>query len=360
MIRSEVIRVLSDRPIRVAMVGTGYVSPFHLAGWQSLQNVEVVALCSIDRGQAAERAMQFGVPKVYTGFEEMLDTEKPDVADICTPVSVHPPQVRASAERGIHVLCQKPLADSLDGARELTRVAADAGIRLMVHENFRFRIWYRELKEQLERGVIGRPYYCRSDARLGGTVLTAFSPEHPWTMMRHPHYAGVKRYLILESMIHQLDVCRFLFGDANRVYARARRISPFIKGEDLVSLIVDFDGLHAVVERSYASRGYPDPPLVSEKVVVEGERGSIFLDSDGTMHIEVDVPGKRLTERPEYPLENAYPNSFIAAIRHFVDCLRCGKPFETNPEENLQTLAITFAAYESLESGRVVELKSNC
>jgi len=152
-------------------------------------------------------------------------------------------------------------------------------------------------------------------------------------------------------------VFRFLFGDARLIYARARRISPFIKGEDLASLIVDFDGLHAVVERNYAARGHRAPPIVTEKVVIEGEKGSIFLESDGSMRVEVDMPGDRQTIAPEYPIQDAYSDSFAATIRHFVDCFRSGKLFETDPEDNLKTLELTFAAYESIKTGQAVLLK---
>ena len=72
------------------------------------------------------------------------------------------------------------------------------------------------------------------------------------------------------------------------------------------------------------------------------------------MRVEVDMPGAHQTITPEYPLENAYADSFAATIRHFVDCLRSGKPFETGPEDNLKTLELTFAAYESLETGQAV------
>jgi D-apiose dehydrogenase len=353
---NQPLSVIGNGPIRVAIIGAGYVSPYHLRGWQRHQNIEIVALCDIDHAQAEAISRQFGISKVYVRFEEMLDTEKPDVVDICTPAATHPLQVRAAAVRGIHVLCQKPLADGLEAARELATITESAGVRLMVHENFRFRIWYRELKRQLDSGIIGRPYYCRSDARIGGTVTTALSPDRPWILKHHPHYAEVKNYLILESMIHQLDVCRYLFGDAHRIYARARRISPFIKGEDIATLIVDFDNMHAVVERNYAARGHLPPPIVTEKVVVEGEKGSIFIDPNGSMRVEVDIPGDRQTIAPEYGIQNAYPESFAATIQHFVECLRSGTPFETGPEDNLKTLALTFAAYESLKTGQAIPL----
>jgi predicted dehydrogenase len=119
---------------------------------------------------------------------------------------------------------------------------------------------------------------------------------------------------------------------------------------------VDFNGLHAVIERNYAARGHAPPPIVTEQVVVEGEKGSIFLEPDGSMRIEVDMPEDRQTIVPDYPVQNAYPDSFEAAIRHFVECLRSGTPFETGPEDNLKTLALTFAAYDSLNTGQAVLL----
>ena len=347
---------LGDKPLKVVLVGTGMVSPIHLRGWQRLPGITVVGLQSRTRSKAEERAREFGIANVYDDYEEMLDAEKPDIADICSPQEVHLAQVRAAAERGIHVKCQKPMAGSLEEAREIARVVEAAGIRFMVHENFRFRIWYRELKRQLDSGIIGTPYYCRSDARIGGTVLTAEHPERPWNLVRQPFFAELPRFLILESMIHQLDVCRFLFGEPRGIYTAARRVSPHVKAEDLVSMLLTFDNMHAVVERSYASRGYRQPPLVTEWVAVEGDKGSLFLEADGTMRVEVDAPGDRRTIRPEYPLEDAYANSYAGAIQHFAECMRSGASFETDAEDNLRTLALTFAAYDSWRNNQVVTL----
>ncbi len=353
---TPVVCAVADRPLTVALVGAGFVAPLHLRGWRRLRGVTVVALASRTRAKAERVARDHEVPRVYDAFEEMLDAERPDAVDICTPADAHLTQVRAAAARGIHVICQKPLADTMDEAREIARTAAEAGIRLMVHENFRFRVWYREMKRRLDAGVIGRPHYCHTDARMGGTVTTHAHPERPWSLARQAFFANRPRFLILESAIHQLDVCRYLFGEARSIYARARRVSPHVAGEDLVTMVVDFGDLHAVVERCYAARGRQDPPLVTEEVAVEGERGTLFLESDGRMRIEVDVPEERRTIRPEYPLANSYPESYATTIRHFVERLRDGSAFETDVEDNLRTLALTLAAYESLASDRVVPL----
>jgi predicted dehydrogenase len=226
----------------------------------------------------------------------------------------------------------------------------------MVHENFRFRPWYREIRNQLASGIIGKPYYCRSDGRMPGTVTTKDHPITPFSLNRQAFFTDLERFLILESVIHQIDVCRYLFGDVNRVYARARRVSPHVKGEDLATLVLDFDGLHAVVERNYGARGQPAPPMVTELMVIEGELGALFVELDGTIRIEIDTPERRETLRPNVDLLDAYPRSYGAAIRHFVENYRAGTPFETDIADNLKTLAVTLAAYDSVETGDAVGL----
>lgn len=340
--------------LRVAMLGCGFVAPLHLAGWRAVEGVEVVAVGARNRAAAEDFARTHGIAQAYDDLERMLDEARPDVLDLCTPPAGHLPQIAAAARRGVHVICQKPLAERPEDAAAIAQCLRGADIRFMVHENFRFRPWYREIKRQLDSGVIGRVHYARSDARMAGTVPTASHVAIPWSLARQPYFAQADRLLILESMIHQLDVCRFLFGEASKLYARARRVSPAIKGEDMATLLVSFDGLDAVVERSYASRGYGEPPLVTETMAIEGERGTLFLERDGTLRIEIDTPGERATLRPKVDLTDAYPRSYGATIAHFVERLRSRAPFETDLADNLKTLDLTFAAYRSLQSGQAV------
>lgn len=351
------VHALGDQILNVVLVGTGFVAPIHLRGWSMLDHVSVKAVSSRTRSKAESVAKEFNVPKVYDDFEEMLEKERPNVADICSPVETHLEYIQAAAARGIHVICQKPIAADIETAQQIQQIAEKGGIRLMVHENFRFRVWYRQAKSILESGVIGRPFYCRSDARMAGTVQTSVHPDIPWSIQRQPFFSKLSRFLILESMIHQIDVARYLFGDVKSVYARARKVSSHLIGEDLATLVLDFGTMHAVLERSYASKGHPEPPLVTELMAIEGDRGTLFLERDGSIRVEVDAPGERQTINPEYDVQDAYPNSYAAAIWHFVERMRDGEPFETSIEDNLNTLATTLAAYGSIESGQVVNVR---
>jgi D-apiose dehydrogenase len=347
---------VEQTPLRVAVVGAGFVAPHHLAGWKVLPEVELVGLAARDAGRRDDLATRFGIAATYGDVEEMLDAQRPQVLDICTPAELHAAHAAAAAERGIHVLCQKPVAPDMETARAMRETARRQGVRLMVHENFRFRPWYREAKRQLVSGILGEVLYVRSDSRFAGTVTSAEHPETPWSIARQPSFVEPSRLLLLESVIHQIDVCRFLFGEASSVYAQARRVSPQVRGEDLVSLSMRFGEVIAVIERSYAARGYPAPPMTSETLTVEGERGALFIDREGRLRIEIDLPGDRRTLRPEIELEDAYPRSYAATIRHFVTALRAGTPFETDIDDNLHTLDAVMAAYRSLESGEAVQL----
>ena len=338
------------------MVGAGFVAPMHLRGWAMVDNARVTGFTSRTLEKAKNLRSEFDIGKIYNRFEDMIIEERPTIVDICSPAETHLPFIKLCAQQGIHVICQKPIANDLETAKTISALARQHSIRLMVHENFRFRVWYREVKRQLDSGIIGKPFYCRNDARIAGTVRTSDFPDVPWSLARQPFFAEIPRFLILESAIHQIDVCRYLFGDIKQIYAKARKISPDVQGEDLTSMILDFDDLHAVVERSYASRGYRKPPLVTESMVIEGDRGSLFLEADGKIRIEVDVPGKRETITPEIDLENAYPNSYAHTILHFAECLRTGVPFETDIEDNLKTLSATLAAYKSVESRQSINL----
>jgi predicted dehydrogenase len=342
--------------LRVVVSGSGFVTPYHIRGWQALANVEVSAIAARNSEAAAARAGEFGIAGTYPTLEEALDRVRPDVVDVCTPADAHLEEIRLAVSRGVNVLCQKPLATDWTTAREIATLLDDSGVRLMVHENFRFRPWYRVLGKLVREGAIGRPFYLRSDQRMAGTVTTASNPNTPWSLARQPFFASLDRFLILESMIHQVDVARYLLGEPKSIYARALHVSPHVRGEDIAVLHLAFNQAEAVLERSYASKGYSDPPVASETVSIEGEDGAAFVDRDGAIRLVLDGPTGRREERPEFDRTDAYARSYADTISHFVQRLRIGEAFETSLNDNLKTLAATLAAYRSLETGQVVAL----
>ena len=142
------------------------------------------------------------------------------------PLRTHRDICRLAGERGVHVLCQKALAPTFADAVALVGDAERAGIRLMVHDNFRFQPWHRELRRLLDLGTIGRPHAIACRTRMGdGWGAEAY-------LNRQPYFRVMPKLLVFETGVHFIDVFRYLVGDVRQVYAVLRRRNPLIAGED--------------------------------------------------------------------------------------------------------------------------------
>ena len=211
--------------LRGVAVGAGYFSQFHLNAWSRMADVEMVAICDIDRDQAQRAADQHGIDHVYTNVSEMLAEQKPAFIDIITRPDSHLEIVRAAASVHVHVICQKPLAPSIDEARQLVSCAGDAGIQLMVHENFRFQPWYREIRKLLDGGSIGdRLHSITMRTRMGdGWQKDAYQA-------RQPYFVSMPRLLVFETGVHFIDTFRYLAGGDRRCLRFAAQIESQHRG----------------------------------------------------------------------------------------------------------------------------------
>ena len=347
--------------LRGALLGCGQVSLHHLRAWAQIDEVEIVALYNRTVSKAKARAREFGIPleHVYSDYHELLDTEEVDFVDIATAPHIHREQVEAAAAHARHVLCQKPLAPTLEDACAMIAACNAAGVLFSVNENWRWSSWYRDLKNLLNDGVIGRPRYV---SIVKHRSLTLPGPDgSPPPLAFEPHTMELNRLIVYDWGIHLIDVLRFLFEDVISVYARMDKVSPHFKGEDRALLALDLGGIMGVIDISWATvLAQPDSINLDtrpENVMIEGDKGTIELLEHGNV-LRVTAGG----ETSQYPVykgtpEEAYQASYTAAQRHFVECLRSGQVPETVASDNLKTLAATFAAYESAARNQVVCLR---
>ena len=245
----------TDR-FRVAVAGAGMVTRHHLLAWRKLPQVEVVAVCARRIANAQARAAEFGVPAAYADVAEMLDRERPDVLDIATPPEAHAAQARLAAERGVHILCQKPMTPEL---AESERLVADVGdrVRFMVHENWRFRPQYRQAAAWLAEGRAGPVREFQMTVRSSGLVTRGASGRS-FAVERQPFFAGLERFLVMEVLIHHLDTVRYLAGPLRVTAAAVGRVSTEIRGEDvaLISLVAA-NGAPGSVTGNFSAAGFP-------------------------------------------------------------------------------------------------------
>jgi len=319
-----------------------------------MPEVQITAFSNRDTGRAAVIREKFNLDRCYADYREMFDREQPDFVDIITPPPTHRTICAEAVRRGIHVICQKPLAPSLEEGRTIVDDARRAGVRFMVHENFRFQPWHREIGRRIRDGAIGeRLHLLNFRMRMGdGWGDNAYIP-------RQPYFRDYPRLLIYETGVHFIDTFRFLAGDIVRVTAWLRRLNPVIKGEDCGMVVFEFaSGAIGLYDANrYNEPNHTHPRYTFGEFLVEGSAGSLRLYGDSRLTLQP-------LGEPEQDLDYARENvNFCGDCcyftqRHFVDRMLDGQPFETDGEDYLRTLAVQEAVYRSAETGQPIDVGS--
>jgi D-apiose dehydrogenase len=327
--------VKADGELRVGLIGAGDISQYHLPAWRKVARASVVAICDRDEARARARAAEFSIPAVYADAAAMFAREKLDAVDIATWRETHVELTRLAAAHGVHVLCQKPLAPTLAEAESLAAEVAGR-VRLMVHENRRFAPHFRAIRQWMDEGRVGPVRQCVLTMHRSGFIRDA-NGRRP-AVERAPFMAREKRLMIAETLIHQLDVLRFLLGPLTMVAARTLHTEPDMPGETLATLMLETPaGAPVVIAGSFVAPGFGT--AVSDRIEIIGTHASVILDGAG-----VELRGAK-PARMTVDYKAAYQACFDAGIAHFVEKLISGRPFETNPDDNLQTLKLVEDAY---------------
>lgn len=335
--------------LRFAMFGTGFWSYYQLAGWMETGEVECVALYNRTRSKAEKLAQQFGISAVYDDPDALLDSEQLDFVDICTNVETHYPLTQKAAERGLPVVCQKPMASSLAEAESLVDVCRQAGVALYVNENWRWQTAIRAFKHQLDKGSIGRIFRARVDYRNSFPVFD-----------NQPFLKELEQFILTDIGSHILDASRFLFGDATSLYCHTQRVNPEIKGEDSATVMMKMgDGVTVVCDMSYATRREHDR-FPETYIEVEGDRGFLQLAPDFWIRETTDdgtfskrcPPPRYAWADPAYDIPHS---SIVPCQLNLARALKGLEYGETNGEDNLKTVRLVFGAYESAQTGRVLD-----
>ena len=161
--------------LRVGMIGVGAIAAGkHLPSLTKLDAVKMVAFCDIIEERATTNAEKFGVKgsKVYTDYRKMLDAEKLDVVHVCTPNISHAEIAVAALEAGCHVMCEKPMAKTAEGARLMAAAAKRTGKKLTIGYQNRFRADSKYLKSYCEQGGLGEIYFAKAHALRRRAVPT--------------------------------------------------------------------------------------------------------------------------------------------------------------------------------------------
>ncbi len=334
--------------LRFAVFGTGFWSRFQLAAWQEVEGAECVALYNRTLSKAQAVAEEFGIPAVYDDPEELLRNEQLDFIDIITDVDTHSHFVHLAAAHKVAVICQKPMAPDLETAQEMAAVCQAAGVPLSIHDNWRWQLPIREFKKSMEESDVGRPF--RAHIRYANS-FPVFENQ--------PFLKELDEFILTDIGSHVLDAARYLFGEAKNLYCQTLSITPGIKGEDVATVLMEMDaGTTVTCSMSYASRVEHDR-FPETYIHVECENGSVELGpdfwirtttKDGTLARRCPPPRYGWAD-PAYDIVHA---SIVPCNQNLLGAIQTGQPAETDASDNLNTMRLVFAAYDSARSGEVV------
>lgn len=338
--------------LRVGVIGAGYFATFHHEAWSRLDGVVLSALC--DRStEALERATaDYPFQARYTDPSAFFDAGPYDIVDIATPPVSHFDFIEAALGTARLVICQKPFCRDLAEARRAADLAKDAGIPLVVHENFRFQPWYERICDLLDTNDLGALYQATFRLRPGdGQGPEAY-------LNRQPYFQTMERFLVHETAIHWVDVFRYLFGEPASVFADLRRLNPKIAGEDAGFLVFAYkNGFRALFDGNrLADHQAQNRRLTMGEFHLEGERGGLRLDGDGRLF------QRRHGENTERRLVCAFDgtrfggDSVYRLQRHVLDHLREGAPLHNQAAAYLKNLWIEEALYRSAGERRWIDL----
>ncbi len=320
--------------MRVGVIGTGHMGGVHVRAWRAL-GVEV-SVFSRDAGRAAALAEPHGA-RAFTDLDALL--AHVEVADVCLPTFLHREVVERAARAGRHVVCEKPLALTEQDGEAMIEACRAAGVRLFVAMVLRFFPQYRAAREVVRSGGIGAPTVLRL-RRIGSPPAGGTS----W-FAQEAQSGGV----ILDLMLHDIDYARWLAGDVTRVYARLNAVGARQYAQAVLT--------HASGATSLLESGWANPDGVFRTALdLAGDAGVIEWSSDAP------PPVRALHREGRAPIPEPGPPSpddpYVQQLRHVLDALQSGAPFEVTPEDALASLRVAIAARDAARSGRAVTLEA--
>ncbi|MDP4222204.1 MAG: Gfo/Idh/MocA family oxidoreductase [Bacteroidota bacterium] len=340
------------KKLRFAVLGCGFWSKFQIGAWTEVEGAELVAVYNRTRSKAEKIAGYFSVPKVYDNPDELFRKENLDFVDIITDVDTHSDFVEMALKYGIkRIICQKPMAPDFETAKRMVNSCAASGAKLYIHENYRWQAPVRRYRQILDSGIIGKPFKARVSFLSGYPVFD-----------NQPFLKELGHFILTDMGSHILDVIRFLFGECEELWCQTLAVNKGIKGEDLATVMMKMkDGMPVYSELSYASIVEHDS-FSTVHVLTEGELGSAFLGPgfeirvttrQGTMSEIVKFPSYAWAD-PDYIVNH---ESGIHVNRNILNDMLGIARAENTGQDNLETVRLIWACYESASSGKKISIE---
>ena len=325
--------------MKAGIVGAGFMGGTHAAGWAETE-ATIAGFADSDLASAQSLANRYKT-KAYPSLEAMLNDV--DVVDICAPTHLHHALALQAAAAGKDIICEKPLARTVEDAQEMIAVCRDANVKLLVAHVVRFFPEYAKAKAAVAEGQIGQPAVLR-------LTRGAFRPKKPvdnW-FTDFEKSGG----MMLDLMIHDFDYARWIAGEVESVFAKniasAHPNAPVDHG---LVILKHRSGAISHVEGSWA---YP-PPIFRTRIEIAGSDGWLEFDSDKSAAIDLHLHQQQ-NDAPDVPLPGSplSESPYTTQLKAFYNALLNNVPPPITAQDGLAALQIALAAIESAQRGKAI------
>jgi len=327
----------------ICVLGAGDMGNAHMTSWNKVPGARLVAVADLIDERATAAREKYGVALQFSDIHEAIAQDGIDIVSVCLPSGTHREGAVAAMEAGRHVLCEKPIALTIEDAEAMIATRDATGMTLGIAFCKRHLGQLAKLKELAEDGTLGRPVMYRM---IGGVE------RRPKLWIMDKRYGGGP---VIDMCCHYFDQWRWIF-DAEPVRVMAMGMTFGQDTEEMPGVEVQTDTVTLTVEYSSGDVGAisltwglprgtkapgPEQVLCPNGVVTpQGFKGFTFTRRDGEEETFGDY------DADLYGLQAA---SFAEAIRE-------GKPPMTGAEDGLVALKVSLATLESIETGKAVEI----
>jgi len=351
-------------PIRVAIVGCGRISDLHYLGYRGRQDAKIVAVCDTKAVNARKKAKEWGVEKIYTDYQQVLEDRHVDAVELLTPHHLHCQMTVQACQAGKHVSVQKPMALSALEADQMIVAADKAGVTLRVYETFVFYAPAMRAKQMIEAGEIGEVRAVRMHISTGTSETAWKVPLSAWLWRFNEKQCGGGP-LVFDHGYHLFSLGYYLGGPVEKVFAwidqtPVKEAGGIVKIDAPAMIMFQFKAARCYgqldIEYTPKMRIYSDYYADDDRIEVIGEKGMLFINRYTAR--TVDLPELMLFKDGKttpVPVEGVeWHDSFIATTQDFIDKLKSGGQPRLDGPTGKAVLQFTLAALQSAATGKEV------
>lgn len=350
--------------LKIGVIGAG-IGRIHMRAYQELGNVEIVALCDVDETRLNQIGDKFNVTYRYTDYQNMFEAGMIDAVSVCLPNSLHAPVSLAALAAGLHVLCEKPLAESAASGQKIVEAAATARSKFMICFNRRYRADVQWMKHMIDEGRLGQIYQVKAGwIRETGIPFGWFADK---TM------AGGGP--LIDLGVHMLDAVLWLLaypqpltvsgmvqtqfgGRGLKTWQQVKTGMPreFTVEDSALAFIRLENNVTLTLETSWASHAKPGQDDIF--ITLYGTEGTIELyvanyAAEETLSFYTEINGVPVTTRPAI---KGVEHDHYYAVAEFVRCIQEDVAPTATAEQGQTVMRIIDAIYRSAEISREVAL----